>query len=150
VPNKPADDDMCELVVQSASCPTHQGFEYTKNLNIFAVNIPTRIVSAVPVALKLIERELAYSPHSVVLLTLCGTMDPIDHYTDNNFKYYLKNCSNIHAVVSAWILMSAWRPILKIITLGRSAFKISLQIYVKKQIWLTGFEMDPAYVPRAV
>jgi hypothetical protein len=77
-------------------------------------------------------------------------MNPIDHYTGNNFKYYLKNCDNIHTVIATWIIMSTWRPILKIIKIGRTAFKISLQIYVKKQIWLGGFEMDKAYVPRAV
>lgn len=145
---KPADDDMQSYVVQVASCPPHRGFNYTGNLSIFSINMPVDLSGAISVTLQLLSREIQYARYNEVLLTLCDTATPIDHYVDTSFKYYFIDVANLKAVVSAWIALVHLRPILKVIRRRRGYFSMSLQVYTKKQLWVDGFAMDMAYLPR--
>lgn len=142
------DDDMRTHVAQVVSCRPNRGFDYTGHLNIFAVNVPTRLDAAVSVAAQLLSREMRYARHSEVMITLCDTMAPVDHYMGNNFKYYFADADNLQAVIAAWITLARLRPILKILKKPAGQFSLSLQIYTKKQLWLAGFVMDAAYTPK--
>jgi hypothetical protein len=137
------------IYVQWLGCRLYRSIDnYTNRLTILPLAVSSSMHETTTAVMCAISTIIKTNKAPQALVTLCRTATRIDHYCNTLHKYVYTGTCDYAELVSIGVALIHLQPVLKIIRHSKSVYKISLQIYAKKQLWLPDFHMDLSFVAK--
>ena len=139
------------VVLQYVYCNLYTAVaKYTEAVQKRSVCLPADMGTSTDILHRAIGEIVKHARKRETIITVSSTHASIDHYQTACYKYiYVAKCPYTE-LVAICVALTHMHPVLKIIKASRGMYKVSLQLYTDRQIWLPHFHIDTRFVPKAI